>query len=1059
MELYALQSNQQSPYFSNATTPCLCTYYIQVVNPPNSSQAPSSCSFSTSLGCTVSSQFNDTNQLLRIELNNKLDTSGEVSIALTYLDGSSQPETKVYLKEQPTVPLRYSCSSFPSSEILNIGSTNNKIISRDTSYSIGGNMYGYIKLKTKGSSLIVPPGYFSTNQDVLEQWIYNENYWYRVQTKTLNLNTVELLKESSFAFDLTVGSQFSFYFPNPYSQREYSQKIDVFDLQVKNSGIGNVYSVLDLSLEKGIIPIMNQAMIPMEGKNTYFSAFFYQGVFSIGIYNGSFSIVLNSGVTNEVGDVLNLPTIKVKSSLEDYYVSNIEFQNAVPFSFTYITSTISVPYIYPFGLVGMNISTEGQIYRIPQLRDPLNSYFFIINTYPVATVSESSLVSLADNVIPIIKSVSIIQMPLVGKNQVKNILRINALDELSGVSHIAVTFSFETIYIDASDLVGGNKNDAIYEKDIGRYHRDSFFSLNVFDFNLNSHFYTPSELCFMFGVGLPLSHMTFSFEDIKEFYFQYPEMTKSGGKNTAYLSLKQNMDSLYLTIYSFKIVFMFNLQNTQVSYGVFNPASNQYEFDINVPANLMFGNIKYEIYANDAKTEISNESILGKNNTVKLAIVSQEFDQFFPTIYSLVPQTTVFQGDSFTVSWLVEIKDYSGLKDANFTMIGDYDQLGYTLNIKPQDMIGGNTQKSEYRVSYTIKEKCRNMKYYFSVIETMDQLGNYGKYVRKENITLSPYFRFDWKFNDAIEVVCPTQDTDLTIPELKNVKVLTPSLNTRSSNRIGTAVFSVEDLGSGVSQRHIPSCYFHTTPYKHLGVQAVITAQSNSLISYSCSIEFPYGWGADSFIILSIYGISDNNYNYVGYSAADLESKFFIDARSSNMDQPIISDISGYIQSDTRMIVYGYNFISTGMKIIVKNTTSTFETTPTFISNTAILMDASLMTTDFTIQVSKPSLGVVSNVFNVACVRCIKEDSSDQVTIPPVTPTCRSDCGVPQGYGKCVNGACVCNPPHSGIDCKAKTDNTTVITPDPVKPSVNLTIPGTNSGQTPEFISFVSVVA
>ncbi|KAF2076525.1 hypothetical protein CYY_002203 [Polysphondylium violaceum] len=385
---------------------------------------------------------------------------------------------------------------------------------------------------------------------------------------------------------------------------------------------------------------------------------------------------------------------------------------------------------------------------------------------------------------------------------------------------------------------------------------------------------------------------------------------------------------------------------------------------------------------------------------------------------------------------------------------GDYDVMGRNFTF----------ENSKYIVAYfqIDQSRCRPQYYYINYLYTEDLIGNKGEYIRGSSTNVD---QFSYLPSTPSEITCPSTTIDTDAPMITSVAI---SQISDPFKQLVQVLFTTYDTAPGISETNIPLCSFYSDNDYFSAQAESINTNANGSINYKCVVDIPIGY--DPTIILSIYGISDLHYNYIGYSSAGLlNANLPYNFTLTPITNPVITSTSSLEQSSDKLIISGHNFIrpiGTCVVNIVYNSTNSGILTPSIVTGSTIVLLNIPSAVNYTISVRDTTSLVLSNsVFLKGHITIIPSESSE--TPPTLSPTptstptpepvkCKSDCGASIGSGKCVNGVCVCNPPYNGLDCSSKTDNSTII-PDPVKPSVNVTIPGTSSGQTPEFTSFIYV--
>ncbi|KAF2076524.1 hypothetical protein CYY_002202 [Polysphondylium violaceum] len=665
--------------------------------------------------------------------------------------------------------------------------------------------------------------------------------------------------------------------------------------------------------------------------------------------------------------------------------------------------------------------------------------------------------------VPDIVKPSLVSLDIIPLNDTTSVIRIGATDDLSGVLYIQIITEMQTITMYSKNLVKGTIKDGVYETFVN-FKKNSKLKINVQDNNQNICEYTYDDIKAMFNI--PFSY----FPVIKSFTFDTGGVTFIGGQINLIVDLlgetqdqREFENSLFIKVF-------ITASNTPIFPGVFDQNSQHYIFKISIPGRLMPGVLRYSIYLN--QVEYPSWIFYQKyqlSSTIKV-INEGSFDQMFPIISKVdvaSPQTIDLTSTTQQfILWKIQIKDTTAISKVTITIASEYDLQGRNFSYS-----GNPSNQIDWDISYPIiAPRCREMKYYISYVYTEDTLGNKGETFRFSSQDIHPFYKFDGLTSDVVQVICsPVLNIETTPPTILSLTIDPVGLN--SLFKYYTAVkFKLFDE-SDISLDHTPICYFNGADGQYI---SSLAGYDGSF--YICSFDFPYGFGPVA--ILSIYGVSDIYYNFNGFTAADLSIlnlQYYVDLPPLD-EQPIIEFTSSLKESSDFLIINGYGFgIDNESKVFIKiESGGTTTLTPTISTGTCLTV-VNLPPSSFyyihVVRNGKESNIVVlqgplssssSSVGSNSIIDSSSDSSGTPTTTPPATPKpvqCNSDCGLSLGYGKCVNGVCICVAPHSGLDCKAKIDNGTVITPDPVKPTVNVTIPGTSSGQTPEFISFVSVVS
>ncbi|KAF2069694.1 hypothetical protein CYY_008989 [Polysphondylium violaceum] len=745
---------------------------------------------------------------------------------------------------------------------------------------------------------------------------------------------------------------------------------------------------------------------------------------------------------------------KQTTSLPGYYFVDTSFDGRF-FTFLFLNVDAQFEYQYPFGLSrivgGSTLSFRFQTmitsFQIAAYNSSLDGIGYTF-TIPISSPIDSDP--------PSISWIQVVNIP-----NGKSVVRIRATDGASGVMvmYLTVTTKFVAT-IDSRHMVSGSSLDGVYETVLDFPVLYTKFSLDCYDLAQNKAAYSANHLYYMYAVSKPDTLFIDTLAYIQSFTFKFNnlDVTSKSSSNSLIIKLQQGMGLPFLASNSFGITFIYNsLIPEQTFFSVFNAQDNQYEIHFTIPAGLKSGWVKYNFHFNILSNIYSNTMVRAKFGlNSQLRVVSSQFDMVFPIVDFVAPLSV---SQSNLLQWNLIISDQSGLKRGRVHIVGEYDQLGHVVDFNPFIVQFGDKYNGTYLISVALDPlvQCKSMNYYIYSIETEDEIGNKGKTIRFTNQTISPFYKFDSLSLDYLAFNCPVS-SDTNPPTMTVITTGEISMDTRSSNRDVKVIFHLIDDISGVSARHIPVCYFHAPPAKfHRMPATLLESTSANNYTYACLGQIPYGFGAGYFISLSVYGMSDNAFNYIGTTRLN----FVIDARASVAFDPYIESSSVFYSTGGELYLYGYNLNENfALQVVFPGQNEiTYSSTSVKTESVIEYVDLAATNTPFTVYLVLQSNSTTrSNSITITPVYVgPPASSSSSSETPPIILECSSDCGAPQGYGKCVNGACICTPPHNGLDCKASTDNTTVITPNPDKPSVNITIPGT--ANTPEFTSFISVVA
>jgi len=710
--------------------------------------------------------------------------------------------------------------------------------------------------------------------------------------------------------------------------------------------------------------------------------------------------------------------------------------------------------VYPYGLMfsAANFISTSVFSSVVHSQNTVYTTHFAIPEPNAVIITLSN----SDIVAPVLKGVDIIVL-----NGTTSVLRATATDDLSGVHFIRVDTDMQTIYMYPKHREVGVATDGTYETYVN-FKKNTPLSIRVQDNSGNYKQYSKEDIKFLFNFPLASKSPTLALVAFN-----------STAVNTIF---SETTVALYVKIYAESVVqraqensLFLRLFITQSDIRTiaarYDESVSQYIFEFVIPKRLAPGNLRYSLFVN--QLEYTSMKLMAKWPSVAVIAINNdsEFDVMAPFLANVVTSASQTIDTTLTtpqvLSWTLFFKDSTGISKIVVTIASEYDIQGKNFTVSSL-----SDQDVEIGINYPVDPtRCRKTKFQITYIYTEDVLGNKAEAFRHSSTDINPLYLFDQLTQDHVSVQClPTDNSESVRPTITSLKISPVTLNTQS--KYSTKVeFTLTD-NTGISSTHTPVCYFIGTDGDYINSYAGFDSPTST---YFCSFDFPYGFGPTA--LLSIFGISDTFYNLNGYTAEKLETAGFDNAVTlTPLNQPIIEYTSSLKESSDILYINGHGFGIENpslCKVNVLSSNGMIQFIPTISTATSLVIVDLPSAPTYTVQVVCSS--TLSNTIIIpgqsGSSSSDSGDSSSSDT-PVVTPspsntpvTCNSDCGLPQGYGKCINGACVCNPHQSGIDCKSKVDNGTVITPDPTKPTVNVTIPGTSSGETPKFTSFVSVIA
>ncbi|KAF2071245.1 hypothetical protein CYY_007427 [Polysphondylium violaceum] len=982
------------------------------------------------------------------------------------------------------MPLDYTClkipTTYPTVSILGAPRLLN------TSYSISN--YKFQTYLEMDDSFIRPldDSFFilsnMTGFGMTSKYIDNKLY---LLTFIFNSGVSSFPETFSFQVSLTVVPVFSPVALGDYSKVKMGSSMKTTFPCVPNTGNVITYRSLDPTATS-VIPVFEQDYIPMFG-----DSFGFMSLFTL----NSKAMTPNYIHQNQWKQMADFSFPDPSSSQID--VSTVNYSPGISLSFRIVTRSdqgnyrfsfymdeLKIPqyYYYPFGLI--SVSDNEKIFILPTLVRLYQNQ--VVFNFGVTSYSHLSLsiINSTDSIAPKIESYFLEII-----NETISVLNLEFSDDISGFYYAAIQTDAHTYFVKGNNLVFGNSLLGHYEIYVP-FKKSTSFNISIVDNTGNNQAYSNEYLFHNIGVPNLVSQPLLS-SLLSVFYFNVNTVSVSNNPVNVilYLSLKNNnieLNSLLLR------VFISQLANPLDIVGSFNVGNDLYQFQFTIPQKVMSSYLNYSLFINEQ--EIGSDILMGKfGNSAEVYIDnSGDFDMMPPIVLSasVSPNST---DDSPLLVFSLSFNEPK--KKVIAQIAGDYDVLGRNFTF---------TDHQSVIINFKIEaNRCRPQTYFINYLYTEDMYGNKGEYIRDSTTIVNGFY----SFIDSLQypyVSCPNNAIDSEYPSITSLSI--QQLDSDPFKQLVLVNFTVFDEVPGVSTDNVPLCVFSASDNEFLSIYGQnISINSNGSINYQCLFNIPIGYGTNMF--LSIYGISDLHFNYIGYNSDTLG--LFNLPYSFNLapiSHPIITSTSSLEQSSEKLIIYGRNFVSSGGSILIdivyyfNNGLESSETLPlSIITGTTLVLNNLPTANQYKLSVRETTYNLSSNVvilkgplssssssdnnYSSSSIELCNSDCGaplgygqclngichctppyiglDCKSPPAPTPTttisnCKSDCGSALGYGSCINGACLCESNHSGLDCKSLIDTDTQIIPDPKKPFVNVT---KNESSQLQYTSFISVLS
>ncbi|KAF2074170.1 hypothetical protein CYY_004515 [Polysphondylium violaceum] len=680
-----------------------------------------------------------------------------------------------------------------------------------------------------------------------------------------------------------------------------------------------------------------------------------------------------------------------------------------------------------------NICTTKK-YRFPIVFDASTKDLSYLVLTPAQTpIFASRVVTIIDDNPPTLDSLEIMVL-----NQTHSVVRLGASDDVSGVFMIDINNLLSETPVTKYHLVSGTKLNGVYEI-IVPWKKSWPAQIQVYDYAGLSKFYANEQLNLMFDLDLQQSK-SYHIGDITSLYLSknQVDVTLSGVDVVLYANLSQTQQQRDL--YSSIALTVALTKSTTLVLGVYNERSQLYEFPFKVPAKTLPAQVRYFLTINMQPFSVESDLLIGKFGAqARLNVINTGV---IDTTFPIVTKVDQVPGQDQPLVWDLEFYDVSGVKKVIIGISSEYDFKGKNITLD-----GGGQTTFRYNLTYELDPStCRAMNYWISYVYTEDLLGNIGESVRYSNIDFHPFYKFDDSTFDIISVgssYCSLNIAEISSPVIKSL-AYTRTTNSSIQNEQVQIFFKVTD-DTKISLDHLPVCFFTDSNNDLVSSVARIVNNGNSgaIVDYICDFIFPFAYGPRA--LLSIYGLSDIYFNYIGFPSNDLRTLTFNPVYSipDTSSLVVIESTSSLETSSDVLYIYGRGFKIGSTIVTIQADLEKFIEVPTITTGSVLVLNNLKPAIEYKIRVTEETSRESSLVVTLKGQLPTTPSPTPVTPTPtPTSPSCKTDCGASLGYGEY---------------CSSTIANTT-IEPNPHIPSVNLTLDGENGGTTNTKSKFSSLI-
>ncbi|KYQ92803.1 EGF-like domain-containing protein [Tieghemostelium lacteum] len=551
--------------------------------------------------------------------------------------------------------------------------------------------------------------------------------------------------------------------------------------------------------------------------------------------------------------------------------------------------------------------------------------------------------------------------------------------------------------------------------------------------------------------------------DISSFKF-IPNVIDSALKNSnVKLVIKSNVDKNWIPLFGLVYPYKGIDEPDNIYKGYYNEKENQFEIDFVIGKGTFPGKLEYKFQYHSWTGELMeyffhDDAILTVNSSLKQGdgIGPMIQSVSFTPVGSSTSPIVYSKGGMITIT--LEITDqFNGFKEGYFNITSSllpYRNL-FSFHLTTAD----KKSKNDYQISIPMPVYCIPHVYDFMDIELIDQGGNinnYHKYPSELDQVLDldnplkyakkgPVFIPGSLTLPVITLSCPdTTETNLIkndklLPILEDFQV-TPTILSQLSNRV-TVNFTVTDQGSsGVFIDKSPILYFTFANKPPISFNSQILQMVNDTdvigpktVKYQVVAEIPFGYGLGGPLLMSLYGILDNNMNMVGYSSEKLmETNFTSIIQFPLLTSPTVTKHDPISVNGGLLVIHGFRLKGTIEAYFISMESGIgFQLSPKNVYSNRLVFTFPAVNNTETILLKLKVNDKYANPLHITFTDYVQK----------VQP-CVNNCS---GNGVCTNQGCICVPPWTGPECLSIVHNETTVTLSDNSPEITFTSnPSTN---------------
>eukprot|EP01133_Synstelium_polycarpum_P009180 gene9180-10771_t len=477
---------------------------------------------------------------------------------------------------------------------------------------------------------------------------------------------------------------------------------------------------------------------------------------------------------------------------------------------------------------------------------------------------------------PVVNSVDFSQ---IGNPVESYLVNMNITDDFSGFMYAA----YCGYNVTSANLYQGTLNNGLYQVEISVSGLVCDGTLTVFDRAFNSNNMTSLAFNDIIKMGTAVEPVPTpickSMQHIQYIPFSFEPNNVDVSMGDVNITLYFNSNDVDRCarpmIYIGRTYRPIDIRTLPSFVGAFDPVAKMFKIPITLKQKQFTGSLYYSLvsYPSNIDPFSGTQEYIVPSSNLTLNVYSSDADQQGP----MVLNTTYTLVYGQYVQWTVAIEDKTGFNWGRAIITSNLTAVPYSFVFNRDSMVSGDKYTGIYHIiiPYT---QCLNQILSLD-LGLCDDLGNCGSsnaprtlvpqgMVLQESL-LSP-FASDPSTGRFMPMTCQIKPP-LTTPVIKSITIGSVIVDVGSSNRkVSIEVAAQSDAGM-FQELYRPTVVLIYN-LQVIKFETQVLRSSDTTTFFGCIADIPFGFGTESTILLSVYGLVDNYFNTASYSSYDLKT-------------------------------------------------------------------------------------------------------------------------------------------------------------------------------------------